>query len=134
MENLEHANFEYRNEQRSWLQGVWTPESKSRLSLRRPSTCSWAECRPPCDCFVQAILTSTNYISSRRNACPSAPKPQLCKNVVRERHEIDDGLDRISHCLAARSRLEHPKILGAFTPGLAPRSHFLSLFPNLASS
>ena len=29
MENLEHANFEYGNEQRPWLYGVTDPESKS---------------------------------------------------------------------------------------------------------
>ena len=30
MGNLEHTNFGYCNEQRSWLHGVTTPESKSR--------------------------------------------------------------------------------------------------------
>ena len=54
---------------------------------------------------------------------PPASKPRACKDVVRHRHE-EHNLHQFSHSLAARSRLKTSVV---FTPGRAPRSHFISL-------
>lgn len=84
------------------------------------------------ECFVQTSLHFYGLHILQPQRLPIGTKATIVQEC-RQTAPWDDSLDRISHSLAAQSRLEHPKFLGAFTPGLAPRSHFLSLFPNLAN-